>query len=498
MAENKPSPSPKPSPNPSPKPSPSPNDGAPAAQAGAMLQALRQAGYTLETERDVQLGGLAYNAARLVDVALRTESLHAGRPSAKPGRNDPCPCGSGKKYKKCCLQDGVDPSARALERAPEGAPPSPKHIPNLSDPSAAQRDLKLFEGMLDRLPELKEVRFPRADALRFLTLRRKETSKVADAELDGFLDEVAQRYLREAAGDGSLDRMRGELLRAAARVRTVDERRSLAAAVVYSLLGKTRGGAGSDPPNPLVCLIFRLSVTEEIKRRARAAGAATAGHKAPGAQGGRAQGTGAALPGTNGYARLSPEVAEGLMQSGERMLAELEHAIVEDRFPVHLPSASLLPVLVHIEQRDRAGHSLSDAELRQLVARVTAAWGDEDRALFAHALDGWLADNSGAPAEAIGLVRSVRALLQAQCADPLDDELVLASLRRRVSSSLQGEPALPLSREATLSAAALERHGDFLLDKGYRELARRTYGLCEHLGPMPIEVANKIRRLEGR
>ncbi len=21
----------------------------------------------------------------------------------QPGRNDPCPCGSGKKYKKCCL-----------------------------------------------------------------------------------------------------------------------------------------------------------------------------------------------------------------------------------------------------------------------------------------------------------------------------------------------------------------------------------------------------------
>ena len=23
---------------------------------------------------------------------------------AKIGRNDPCPCGSGKKYKKCCLE----------------------------------------------------------------------------------------------------------------------------------------------------------------------------------------------------------------------------------------------------------------------------------------------------------------------------------------------------------------------------------------------------------
>ncbi|HHW13378.1 MAG TPA: hypothetical protein GXX28_00395, partial [Firmicutes bacterium] len=24
----------------------------------------------------------------------------------KIGRNDPCPCGSGKKYKKCCLGTG--------------------------------------------------------------------------------------------------------------------------------------------------------------------------------------------------------------------------------------------------------------------------------------------------------------------------------------------------------------------------------------------------------
>jgi uncharacterized protein len=28
----------------------------------------------------------------------RTETI---RKPAEPGRNDPCPCGSGKKYKKC-------------------------------------------------------------------------------------------------------------------------------------------------------------------------------------------------------------------------------------------------------------------------------------------------------------------------------------------------------------------------------------------------------------
>ncbi|MBZ0127546.1 MAG: DUF1186 domain-containing protein [Rhodobacteraceae bacterium] len=42
---------------------------------------------------------------RKVDNALRvapwTEALT--KTPAKPGRNDPCPCGSGKKFKKCCL-----------------------------------------------------------------------------------------------------------------------------------------------------------------------------------------------------------------------------------------------------------------------------------------------------------------------------------------------------------------------------------------------------------
>jgi hypothetical protein len=28
------------------------------------------------------------------------------RAARKVGRNDPCPCGSGKKYKKCCLGAG--------------------------------------------------------------------------------------------------------------------------------------------------------------------------------------------------------------------------------------------------------------------------------------------------------------------------------------------------------------------------------------------------------
>jgi uncharacterized protein YecA (UPF0149 family) len=42
------------------------------------------------------LGGLAHEAY----MKLRPARPRA---TAKIGRNDPCPCGSGRKYKKCCL-----------------------------------------------------------------------------------------------------------------------------------------------------------------------------------------------------------------------------------------------------------------------------------------------------------------------------------------------------------------------------------------------------------
>lgn len=56
---------------------------------------------------------------------------------AKRGRNDPCPCGSGQKYKRCCLprddaaaaeRAAAERAAAALARAAErSAPPATAH-----------------------------------------------------------------------------------------------------------------------------------------------------------------------------------------------------------------------------------------------------------------------------------------------------------------------------------------------------------------------------------
>jgi len=53
--------------------------------------------------RDLGLMLVAQRAAFLTAASGRVEPIR--RPGAKLGRNEPCPCGSGKKYKRCCMTD---------------------------------------------------------------------------------------------------------------------------------------------------------------------------------------------------------------------------------------------------------------------------------------------------------------------------------------------------------------------------------------------------------
>jgi len=61
----------------------------------------------------------------------------------KPGRNDPCPCGSGKKYKKCC--EARDAAEREQELAAEQAKRS-----DTLDPEQAERARKKSEAVVRR------------------------------------------------------------------------------------------------------------------------------------------------------------------------------------------------------------------------------------------------------------------------------------------------------------------------------------------------------------
>jgi hypothetical protein len=65
------------------------------------------------------LGGTMSDELRAHVDRLREEARRDGvvRAGPKVGRNDPCPCGSGKKYKKCCIGKAIDPRIKSEEQA---------------------------------------------------------------------------------------------------------------------------------------------------------------------------------------------------------------------------------------------------------------------------------------------------------------------------------------------------------------------------------------------
>jgi len=69
---------------------------------------------------------------------------------AKPGRNDPCRCGSGKKYKRCCL--AKDEEAERTRAAAAAAAAPSRRIPDVAGEIAAR--LAAAYGLDDTEDEL--------------------------------------------------------------------------------------------------------------------------------------------------------------------------------------------------------------------------------------------------------------------------------------------------------------------------------------------------------
>lgn len=68
--------------------------------AKSMVMAGKNAGYDMTSEEGTEKFIAAYNQSLQSNAASVPATTVSGR--QKIGRNDPCPCGSGKKFKKCC------------------------------------------------------------------------------------------------------------------------------------------------------------------------------------------------------------------------------------------------------------------------------------------------------------------------------------------------------------------------------------------------------------
>ena len=58
--------------------------------------------------------------------------------TSAPGRNDPCPCGSGRKYKQCCLDKQQSAAREARAKAEAEAPVAAADEPVAAGPTPRQ------------------------------------------------------------------------------------------------------------------------------------------------------------------------------------------------------------------------------------------------------------------------------------------------------------------------------------------------------------------------
>jgi len=68
--------------------------------AKSFAMAAKDAGVDITNEREMKKFMALYNLQQF--AKLKTDDISRSKSKVKIGRNDPCPCGSGKKYKKCC------------------------------------------------------------------------------------------------------------------------------------------------------------------------------------------------------------------------------------------------------------------------------------------------------------------------------------------------------------------------------------------------------------
>src|SRR5260370_5040958 len=235
--------------------------------AAEMLRMLRAAGCDTTNERTLQMGAVAYNTALLVcKYAARNEGVQAVQKS-RARRNETCPCGSGKKYKKCCLDTDRAPSADDDRSALVSL--GPEILPRLWDEEAMFEDCELLSRIMDRDQAFANVGFSPEKVASFMdAVFEEEPSPFGDTgESDAALrsraiDDLAIRYIRES-GDSKVTRgIKDKLLAAAKRAQSKDEARALATGIYLSMIADTT----KDPADDFIGItLFRKALFDAAR-----------------------------------------------------------------------------------------------------------------------------------------------------------------------------------------------------------------------------------------
>ena len=458
-----------------------------------MQAQLAAAGYDLSKDKDLEFGMLAYNAAFMMMDRAGVRSRKASK--KKVGRNAPCPCGSGKKYKKCCL-GGTHAADKLRRQMDSSLHPPAEMIPCITDVKKFSTDMGELEDLLVDDPALREVRFNQERVTRHYIENRPENPPEDPDDALEVLDRLSFDYVAKHEEKEVFERCREALLKAGKRAQLMRVLRALCLGEVLLTLG--------DETNLVAACLYRIALGDRLERENTES---TLMNKVKGvlSRGGIEPTLDAVKKAVFDERAAEQLLAEddgsltALVKDTESKLEELRDNICDGHFPVLAPTSTVLPLYVAATVAARRGETVGQKQTEELVKRILADWGDDDTRLYASLLSEWLEVDDGSHPDVTAKVRLLHSMAQLGGLSPITADLVYGSVttgrlamtdwedKMEPDAGPGAEDGIPV-----LSAEFLEAYGDAMLEHGYKQIALRVWELCEMLGPVPDSVARKM------
>jgi hypothetical protein len=462
--------------------------------AAEMLRILRAAGYDTTNERDLQKGMVAYNAALLVcRYPARATAIYPTRKS-HTGRNEPCPCGSGKKYKKCCIDTDRPPPAENDRSA--SLKFGPEILPRLWDEDAIFEDCALLSRIIDRDQAFANIGFsPEKIAFFMDTIFEQESSFFDDTNRNDTesreqaIDNLAMRYLRES-GESKVTRgIKDKFLAAATRAQSKDEARALVTGICLASMADT----SDDPADDLLSIIlFRKALFAAAKPIHIV-------EKVLGRLGGdrdellrliEANDPSIKEKIKSAVEELSASELDALQASFDRRHENLCDTIVADEFPVPMPFATQLSLVGRFASAS-SDEKCSPDDLFAVLTAFSNELIEDDYVLYGQMLDQWLKNRNGGSDQLVDAVKMMRELCAIRSIEDLAPSLLVVCLQNRLAIPFEEEERNFIYGDlgANEKWEYIVRYSSWLRTKGYHGMANRLLKSWEnHANSEPRDV----------
>jgi hypothetical protein len=451
-----------------------------------MVQILIEAGYDPSNDREMTIGATAYEAALLVcTYAPHTPPVRQAQKvqQARAGRNDPCPCGSGKKYKKCCID--LDRPALAADETGPLIKFGPDVVPRLwgdeEDDGGLSDDYDRLSEIICRDPAFASIGFAAEEVAAFVDSLANSEPALTEAlkeddpkTYDQAFDTICTRFLREHGRDFDQSAIKDKCLEAAKRATSNDEARALATGICLSLMSEM-----SDDPvdNPLATILFRKALFDD-------AGSLHIVDRMMGCLPSDADELCRLMEANDpsideklkaAADKLSPSEVDVLRTSFDKLQKSLWDMIAAGKFPVPLPLATQMAMFGRLYVAV-GSETPSRANITAAIETIPEDLIEEDYVQFGQMLDRWLKDNDRQPPDRIvEAVRTMRNLCAIRLIEDLVPVLFVSCLRGRQQAPFDADELkfIEGASHAADKPEFMTEYSAWLRMKGYPGMAER-------------------------